>query len=190
MRTVFNKSIYGMRYGLIEFYGIMPFGLTMHQRFYGLDETGVGVRIVKKGDKLYAKFSKCEFWLQEVHLLGHVVNQNGIHVDPSKIEAVKNWKAPTTSSEIRSFLGLAVSFTWILKSSPNNNFDQKVLEYAFKGGGSELFVFIECEIPLSSSSGCRCSIGEKYLLKGYGLDSRGKEKENEVCTLWIKYGFR
>ncbi|GJT80318.1 putative reverse transcriptase domain-containing protein [Tanacetum coccineum] len=58
-------------------------------------------------EKLYAKFSKCEFWLQEVHFLGHVVNQSGIHVDPSKIEAVKNWKAPTTSSEARSFLGLA-----------------------------------------------------------------------------------
>ncbi|GJW07217.1 putative reverse transcriptase domain-containing protein [Tanacetum coccineum] len=57
-------------------------------------------------EKLYAKFSKCEFWLQEVHFLGHVVNQNGIHVDPSKIEAVKNWKTPTTPSEIRSFLGL------------------------------------------------------------------------------------
>ncbi|GJV37968.1 putative reverse transcriptase domain-containing protein [Tanacetum coccineum] len=53
-------------------------------------------------EKLYAKFSKCEFWLQEVHFLGHVVNQSGIHVDPGKIEAVKNWKAPTTSSEIRS----------------------------------------------------------------------------------------
>ncbi|GJT95667.1 putative reverse transcriptase domain-containing protein [Tanacetum coccineum] len=60
-----------------------------------------------KKEKLYAKFSKCEFWLQEVHFLGHVVNQNGIHVDPSKIKAAKNWKAPTTPSEIRSFLGLA-----------------------------------------------------------------------------------
>ncbi|GKF79800.1 putative reverse transcriptase domain-containing protein, partial [Tanacetum coccineum] len=58
-------------------------------------------------EKLYAKFSKCEFWLQELHFLGHVVNQSGIHVDPSKIKAVKNWKAPTTSSEIRSFFGLA-----------------------------------------------------------------------------------
>ncbi|GJU91085.1 reverse transcriptase domain-containing protein [Tanacetum coccineum] len=58
-------------------------------------------------EKLYAKFSKCEFQLQEVHFLGHVVNQSGIHVDPSKIEAVKNWSAPTTPSEVRSFLGLA-----------------------------------------------------------------------------------
>ncbi|GJT18076.1 putative reverse transcriptase domain-containing protein [Tanacetum coccineum] len=45
-----------------------------------------------KKKKLFANFSKCEFWLQEVHFLGHVVNSNGIHVDPSKIEAVKNWK--------------------------------------------------------------------------------------------------
>ncbi|GJW41088.1 putative reverse transcriptase domain-containing protein [Tanacetum coccineum] len=60
-----------------------------------------------KKERLYAKFSKCEFWLQEVHFLGHVVNHNGIHVDPSKIKVVKNWKAPTTPFEIRSFLGLA-----------------------------------------------------------------------------------
>ncbi|GJX55615.1 putative nucleotidyltransferase, ribonuclease H [Tanacetum coccineum] len=60
-----------------------------------------------KKKKLYAKFSKCEFWLREVQFLGHVINGNGIHVDPSKIEAVKNWKAPKTLSEVRSFLGLA-----------------------------------------------------------------------------------
>ncbi|GJR68289.1 putative reverse transcriptase domain-containing protein [Tanacetum coccineum] len=57
--------------------------------------------------KLYAKFFKCEFWLREVQFLGHVINGNEIHVDPSKIEAVKNWKAPRTLSEVRSFLGLA-----------------------------------------------------------------------------------
>ncbi|GJR95664.1 putative reverse transcriptase domain-containing protein [Tanacetum coccineum] len=60
-----------------------------------------------KREKLYAKFSKCELWLREVQFLRHVINGNGIHVDPSKIEAVKNWKAPRTSTEVRSFLGLA-----------------------------------------------------------------------------------
>ncbi|GJX19295.1 putative reverse transcriptase domain-containing protein [Tanacetum coccineum] len=60
-----------------------------------------------KKEKLYAKFSKCEFWLREVQFLGHVINGNGIYVDPSKIEAVKNWKAPRTSTEVRPFLGLA-----------------------------------------------------------------------------------
>ncbi|GJR29613.1 putative nucleotidyltransferase, ribonuclease H [Tanacetum coccineum] len=58
-------------------------------------------------EKLFGKFSKCEFWLQEVHFLGHVVNSEGIHVDPSKIEAVKNWMPQKTPTEIRSFLGLA-----------------------------------------------------------------------------------
>ncbi|GJV23905.1 putative reverse transcriptase domain-containing protein [Tanacetum coccineum] len=58
-------------------------------------------------EKLFGKFSKCKFWLQEVHFHGHEVNSEGIHVDPNKIEAVKNWKPPKTPTEIRSFLGLA-----------------------------------------------------------------------------------
>ncbi|GJZ35829.1 putative reverse transcriptase domain-containing protein [Tanacetum coccineum] len=59
-----------------------------------------------KKEKLYAKFSKCDFWLREVQFLRHVINGNRIYVDPSKIEAVKNWKAPRTPTEVRSFLGL------------------------------------------------------------------------------------
>nr|GFA45894.1 putative reverse transcriptase domain-containing protein [Tanacetum cinerariifolium] len=59
-----------------------------------------------KKEKLYAKFSNCEFWLREVQFLGHVINGNGIHVDPSKIEIVKNWKAFKTLTEVRSFLRL------------------------------------------------------------------------------------
>ncbi|GKE79036.1 putative reverse transcriptase domain-containing protein [Tanacetum coccineum] len=69
------------------------------------EKHGVHLRLVLellRKEKLYAKFSKCEFWLQEVHFLGHVVNQSGIHIDPSKIEALKNWKALTTPSKIRS----------------------------------------------------------------------------------------
>nr|GEZ54214.1 putative reverse transcriptase domain-containing protein [Tanacetum cinerariifolium] len=60
-----------------------------------------------KKEKLFGKFSKCEFWLQEVRFLRHVVNSEGIHVDSNKIEVVKNWKPPKTPNEIRSFLGLA-----------------------------------------------------------------------------------
>ncbi|GJT11723.1 putative reverse transcriptase domain-containing protein [Tanacetum coccineum] len=56
-----------------------------------------------KKEKLYAKFSKCEFWLREVQFLGHVINGNGIHVDPSKIEAVKNWKVPRTPTKSKTF---------------------------------------------------------------------------------------
>ncbi|GKD44999.1 putative reverse transcriptase domain-containing protein, partial [Tanacetum coccineum] len=65
-----------------------------------------GVRAAKEGE-VVCQVSKCELWLQEVHFLRHVVNNNEIHVDPNKIEAVKNWKVPKTPSGIRSFLGLA-----------------------------------------------------------------------------------
>ncbi|GKA64043.1 hypothetical protein Tco_0763649 [Tanacetum coccineum] len=85
--------------------------LVEHDKREMLARESLSIRIVLellKKEEPYAKFSKCEFWLQEVQFLGHVVNQNGIHMDPSKIEAVKNWKAPTTPSEIRSFLGLTV----------------------------------------------------------------------------------
>jgi hypothetical protein len=58
-------------------------------------------------ERLYGKFSKCEFWLDRVQFLGHVVSKDGIHVDPSKIDAVKNWRRPETPTEVRQFLGLA-----------------------------------------------------------------------------------
>ena len=57
--------------------------------------------------RLYAKFSKCEFWLPQVTFLGHIVSKDGILVDPSKIEAVRNWPRPGNVPEVRSFLGLA-----------------------------------------------------------------------------------
>ncbi|GKC66988.1 putative reverse transcriptase domain-containing protein [Tanacetum coccineum] len=68
-----------------------------------------------KKEKLYAKFSKCEFWLREVQFLGHVINGNGIHVDPSKIESVNNWEAPRTLTEVRLFLGLAGYYRRFIK---------------------------------------------------------------------------
>ena len=56
---------------------------------------------------MYAKFSKCEFWLDQVAFLGHVLSKDGIQVDPKKIEAIIDWPRPTTVTEVRSFLGLA-----------------------------------------------------------------------------------
>ena len=57
--------------------------------------------------QLYAKFSKCDFWLKEVPFLGHVISAEGISVDPSEVQDVLDWEAPTSVPEIRSFLGLA-----------------------------------------------------------------------------------
>ena len=58
-------------------------------------------------ERLFAKFSKCEFLLREVQFLGHLVNQKGILVDPAKVKAVMQWEVPRSASEIRSFLILA-----------------------------------------------------------------------------------
>jgi hypothetical protein len=56
---------------------------------------------------LYAKFSKCEFWLDTVKFLGHTISSEGISIDPSKVQEVQDWKPPTSVHQIRSFLGLA-----------------------------------------------------------------------------------
>ncbi|GJZ45190.1 putative reverse transcriptase domain-containing protein [Tanacetum coccineum] len=60
-----------------------------------------------KKEELYAKFSKCEFWIPKVQFLGHVIDSKGIHVDPAKIESIKDWASPKSPTEIRQFLGLA-----------------------------------------------------------------------------------
>ncbi|GJV91538.1 putative reverse transcriptase domain-containing protein [Tanacetum coccineum] len=60
-----------------------------------------------KKEELYAKFSKCEFWIPKVQFLDHVIDCQGIHVDPAKIESIKDWASPKTPMEIHQFLGLA-----------------------------------------------------------------------------------
>lgn len=62
---------------------------------------------VLREHRLYAKFSKCEFWLKSINFLGYVISKDGISVDPAKVEAVVQWERPKTVTEIRSFLGLA-----------------------------------------------------------------------------------
>ncbi|GJU34524.1 hypothetical protein Tco_1182878 [Tanacetum coccineum] len=128
------KTAFRTRYGHFGF-TIMPFRLTTAPA--SKEDHEVHLKLVPellKKEKLFAKFSKCEFWLQEVHFLGHVVNNNNIHVDPIKIEAVENWKAPKTPLEIRSYLGLVgyyrhfiVNFSKIVK--PLTSLTQKNQKY-------------------------------------------------------------
>jgi hypothetical protein len=68
-----------------------------------------------RSNQLYAKFSKCEFWLTEVAFLGHVISTGGVSVDPGKVKDVLNSMPPTTASEIRSFLGLAGYYRRLIK---------------------------------------------------------------------------
>jgi hypothetical protein len=60
-----------------------------------------------RGHQLYAKFSKCAFWLEEIQFLRHVLSDKGIAVDPSKVKDILEWKSPTIVHQVRSFLGLA-----------------------------------------------------------------------------------
>ena len=65
--------------------------------------------------KIYAKLSKCEFWIKEVKFLEHVVSRGGITIDPSKVKAMMSWERPTTVTEIRSLLGLASYYKRFIK---------------------------------------------------------------------------
>ncbi|GJW50502.1 putative reverse transcriptase domain-containing protein [Tanacetum coccineum] len=116
-----------------------------------------GLELLKK-EELYAKFSKCEFWLQEVQFLGHVVNQNGIHVDPSKIKVVENWKAPMTPSEVRLFLGLAGYYWHFIENfskiaKPLTSLTQKNQKYEWDEKEEEAFQTLKnklCDAPILS----------------------------------------
>jgi hypothetical protein len=63
--------------------------------------------------QLYAKFSKCAFWLEEIQFLGHVLSANGIAVDPSKVKDILEWKSLTTIHQVQSFLGLTYRWQWV-----------------------------------------------------------------------------
>jgi hypothetical protein len=60
-----------------------------------------------RDNQLYAKYSKCEFWIDEVLFLGHIISNGGISVDPAKVREIVAWKIPSTVTKIRSSLGLA-----------------------------------------------------------------------------------
>ncbi|GKC91929.1 putative reverse transcriptase domain-containing protein [Tanacetum coccineum] len=68
-----------------------------------------------KREKLYAKFSKCDFWIRIVQFLRHLIDSQGLHVDPANIEVVKNWAFPTTPTKVRQFLGLAGYYRRFIK---------------------------------------------------------------------------
>ncbi|WVZ51991.1 hypothetical protein U9M48_003087 [Paspalum notatum var. saurae] len=126
------KTAFTTKYGLYE-YTVMSFGLTnapayfmqlMNSVFmdyldkfvvvfiddiliYSKTEAEHEEHLRLREHKLYAKFSKCEFWIDEVRFLGHVVSKGGIAVDPSKVSTVTNWKVPEIPKEVRGFLDLA-----------------------------------------------------------------------------------
>ncbi|GKB96562.1 hypothetical protein Tco_0982699 [Tanacetum coccineum] len=109
------KTAFKTRYGQYKFQ-VMPIGLTnapaifmdlinQNKKEHGEHLKAI-IELLKK-EQMYAKFSKCESWISKVQFLGHVICSQGINVDPAKIESIKYWASPKTSTEIRQLLGLA-----------------------------------------------------------------------------------
>ncbi|GJZ42495.1 putative reverse transcriptase domain-containing protein [Tanacetum coccineum] len=97
-----------------------------------------------KKEELYAKFSKCECWIPKVQFLGHVIDSQGIHVDPTKIESIKDWASPKTPTEIHQFLGLAGYYRRFIEgfskiAKPMTKLTQK--KVAFKWGDKQEVAF-------------------------------------------------
>nr|GFC44335.1 putative reverse transcriptase domain-containing protein [Tanacetum cinerariifolium] len=97
-----------------------------------------------KRKQLYAKFSKCDFWLESVQFLGNVIDSEGIHVDPMKIVAIKNLATPTTPTEVRQFLGLASYYQKFIKgfsliSKPLIKLTQKNKKFEWETEAEEAF---------------------------------------------------
>jgi hypothetical protein len=119
------KTAFILRYGLYD-YMVMSFGLTNAPAYFMylmnkvfmeyldkfivvfIDDVLVYSRSEEEheGHRLYAKLSKCEFWMKQGAFLGHVISKGGISMDPSKVQDVLSWNVPTSVSDIQSFLGL------------------------------------------------------------------------------------
>nr|GEY15001.1 putative reverse transcriptase domain-containing protein [Tanacetum cinerariifolium] len=108
-----------------------------------------------KKDRFYAKFSKCDFWLDSVQFLGHVIDRSGVYVDLAKVEAIKSWAAPTMSTEVRQFLGLAGYYRRFIEgfsliSKPLTKLTQKNKKYEW-GKEEEAFQTLKqklCSAPI------------------------------------------
>ncbi|GJW10963.1 putative reverse transcriptase domain-containing protein [Tanacetum coccineum] len=149
-----------------------------------------------KKEQLYAKFSKCDFWLESVQFLDHVINNKGVHVDPAKIEAIQNWSAPTTPTEVRQFLGLAGYYQRFIKSfwlisKPLTKLTQKKKKYEWGTEEDEAFQTLKqklCFTPiLALPEGTKnfivyCDVSHK----GYGAVLMQREKVIAYASRQLK----
>jgi hypothetical protein len=109
MNKVFMESL--DRFVIVFIDDILVFSRTMEEH-----EEHLRLVLEKlRSNQLYAKFSKCEFWLTEVAFVGHIISAVGVSVDPGKVNDVLNWMPPTTVLEIQSFLGFAGYYRRFIK---------------------------------------------------------------------------
>ncbi|GKC52105.1 putative reverse transcriptase domain-containing protein [Tanacetum coccineum] len=109
-----------------------------------------------KKEELYAKFSKCEFWIPKVQFLGHVIDSQGIHVDPTKIKSIKYWASPKTSTKIHQFLGLADYYQRFIEgfskiAKPMTKLTQKKVKFDWRDKEEAAFQLLKeklCSAPI------------------------------------------
>ncbi|GJU90230.1 putative reverse transcriptase domain-containing protein [Tanacetum coccineum] len=110
------KTAFQTRYDdIMNFMSSMIFAIYTRNKKSTTNHLRIILELLNEKEKLYAKFSKCDFWIRIVQFLGHLINSQGLHVDPAKIEAVKNWTYHTRPTEIRQFLGLAGYYRRFIK---------------------------------------------------------------------------
>nr|GFB53324.1 reverse transcriptase domain-containing protein [Tanacetum cinerariifolium] len=187
-------TVFRTRYGHYKFQ-VMPFGLTnalavlMDLMNRNKEEHEEHLRIILEllqKEKLYEKFSKCEFWLDFVKFIGHVINSQGVYMDPAKVEAIKSWTALKSPTEVRQFLRLAGYYQrfiegFFLVAKPLTKLTQKNKTYEWGEEEDEAFQLLKdklCSAPIlalpkgSEDFVVYCDA----LLKGYGAMLMQREK--------------
>ncbi|GJU72903.1 putative reverse transcriptase domain-containing protein [Tanacetum coccineum] len=149
-----------------------------------------------KKEELYAKFSKFEFWLLKVQFLGHMIDRKGIHVDPAKIESIKDWASPKTPTKIRQFLGLAGYYQRFIEgflkiAKPMTKLTQKSVK--FDWGEKEETTFQMLKRKLCSAPILALPKGSENFVvyydashKGLGAILRQKEKVVAYASRQLK----
>ncbi|GJT52085.1 putative reverse transcriptase domain-containing protein [Tanacetum coccineum] len=146
-----------------------------------------------KKEELYAKFSKCEFWIPKVQFLGHVIDSEGIHVDPAKIESIKDWTSPKSPTEIRQFLGLAGYYRRFIEgfskiAKPMTKLTQKKIKFEWGDKQEAAFQLLKqklCSAPIlalpegSEDFIAYCDASKK----GLGAVLMQREKERTRTTI-------
>ncbi|GJS98079.1 putative reverse transcriptase domain-containing protein [Tanacetum coccineum] len=128
-----------------------------HYKFQNKQEHAEHLKLILellKKEQLYAKFSKCEFWIPKVQFLGHVIDSQGIHVDPAKIESVKDWASPKSATEIRQFLGLAGYYRRFIEgfskiAKPMTKLTQKKIKFDWSDKAEAAFQLIKKKLCIA-----------------------------------------